>query len=306
MQADTKTARLAFGALVLGAAGIGFAPIVVRLSELGPSATAFYRFALAIPLLGLLSDLEAKRTGVRTTPPSDRTRLLLVLAGLFFAADIALWHLSILHTTVANATLLTNFAPVFVTLGAWLFFRERPTVLFAIGMALAIAGAALLMGASLQVDPHRLGGDLLGLSSAVFYGAYQLTIKQLRRGRGALQVILGSTTVSAIALLIVTVLTEPQWVALTLDGWLLLVALALISQALGQGMIVYGLAHLPSGFSSVTLLVQPLVAALLAWVLLGEVLGTMALVGAVVILAGIVLARSGSAPRTGRADRRTP
>lgn len=296
MDAD-RTVRLALAALVLGAVGIGFAPLFVRLSELGPSATAFYRFALAIPLLWVLGEVEAKRTEIRAPPSTRHTRSLLVLAGLFFAADIALWHFAIHATTVANATLLTNFAPVFVTLGAWVLFRERPTVVFALGLTLALLGAALLMGASLHVDPRHLVGDLYGLGSAFFYGAYQLTIKRVRRGTGTLKVILASTTVSAVALLVLAILTEPRLVPLTLVGWGMVVALAVVSQSLGQGFIVYGLAHLPSGFSSVTLLVQPIVAALLAWLFLGEVLGPVALLGAFVVLAGIVLARLGSGQR---------
>lgn len=293
-----RTVRLALAALVLGAVGIGFAPVFVRLSELGPSATAFYRFALAIPLLWALGEWEVRRTDRRPPPATGRTRLLLVLAGLFFAADIALWHFSIQATTVANATLLTNFAPVFVTLGAWVLFRERPTLVFALGLIVALVGAALLLGASFQIDRGHVVGDLFGLSSALFYGAYQLTIKQVRRGTGTLQVILASTTVSALALLILAAFTEPALVPLTLSGWLMVVALAVVSQTLGQGLIVQGLAHLPSGFSSVTLLVQPLVAAVLAWFVLGEMLGPLALFGAVVVLAGIVLARLGSGQRT--------
>ncbi len=117
--------RFAFPALLIGAAFLGFSPIAVRLSELGPSATAFHRVALAIPVLWLVTQIWRKAD----VPPvlTRHDHLWMALAGVFFAADLALWHWSIHLTTVANATLFSNFAPIFVTAGAWLFLRERIT-----------------------------------------------------------------------------------------------------------------------------------------------------------------------------------
>lgn len=268
----------------------------MRFSELGPSTTAFYRFFLALPLLYLLTEIDIHRS--RGTTPrfsTKRTRLLMITAGLFFAADIAFWHWSIEATTVANATLLTNFAPVFVTFGAWMLFRERPTPLFALGLILALAGAALLLGASFRIDPTHLRGDLLGLTSAIFYAGYQLTIKHVRRARSSMAVITSTTLVSAIALFVLAAATETRLIPHTSNGWLTLLGLALVAQVIGQGFIVYGLAHLPAGFASLTLLVQPIVAALLAWTLLGESLTPMAMIGGIVVLTGIVIARNATA-----------
>ena len=126
-------------ALFAGASAIGLAPIFVRLSELGPVATAFYRLLLALPVLGVWLLFENRRA--TTVPRADRK--LLLAAGLFFAADLAVWHWSIRFTTVANATLLANSAPLFVTLASWLWLGERIRSRFLLGMAIAFSGAVL-------------------------------------------------------------------------------------------------------------------------------------------------------------------
>lgn len=292
--------RWALTSLVLGAVGIGIAPLFVRLSEVGPSATGFFRMLLAIPLFGLLLELEHRRGGGPTIP-SRRARGLLVAAGLFFALDIALWHYSIVLGTVANATLLTNTAPVWVALAAWGLFGERPTPLFVVALVLAMSGAALLVGDSFRVSRTTAFGDLLGLTSGLFYAGYQLSIKRVRAGRSTLAVMTASTTITAVGLLVFAIVGGETLGPQTGRGWLYLVALAVISQVAGQGLIAYGLAHLASGFAAVTLLVQPMVAALVAWLLLSEPLGPTQAIGGAVVLGGIVLARIATAQQRDRA-----
>jgi len=281
--------RLAILALVAGALAIAFAPIFVRLSETGPAATAFWRVALAVPVLMVLA--HRARPGMKTNVP---VRWPVILCGLFFAVDIGVWHYSIEYTTVANAALLANLAPVFVALAAWALFGERITRLFILGMALAIAGAALLTGASFSLDPQQVYGDMFGVLTAVFYGAYQLSVARLRRLHSAFSIMAWSSLFSAFGLLTGTVLLGENLLPQTAAGWSVLFGIALISQVGGQTLITYAFAHLPVSFSSVSLLIHPIMSAVLAWVLLGEVLTWTHLIGAVVILAGIYLARRAS------------
>jgi drug/metabolite transporter (DMT)-like permease len=288
------TTRLALGALFGGATGIAFAPIFVRLSELGPSATAFWRLALALPALWLWMGAEARGTGGTARPSGAAEYRRLLVAGLFFAADLAVWHWSITLTSVANATLLANFAPVFVTLGAWFWFGQRVTVGFTLGMITALAGAAILVGISVRVSSQHLFGDLLGLVTAVFYAGYLLTIAELRGQFSSATVLGWSSVFSAVALLPITLLSGEGLVAVTAGGWAVLMGLALVSQVAGQGLITYALAHLPAAFSSVGLLLQPVVAALLAWLILNEPVGPWQALGAAVVLFGIALARRAS------------
>ncbi len=282
--------RVAILALVAGALAIAFAPIFVRLSETGPAATAFWRVALAVPVLMVL----ARNTRPGSIKSKVPVRWPVILCGLFFAVDIGVWHYSIEYTTVANAALLANLAPVFVALAAWALFREPITRLFILGMALAITGAALLTGASFSLDPQQVYGDMFGVLTAVFYGAYQLSVARLRRLHAAFSIMAWSSLFSALGLLAGALLLGENMLPQTAGGWSVLFAIALISQVGGQTLITYAFAHLPVSFSSVSLLIHPIMSALLAWLLLGEVLTWSHLAGATVILAGIYLARRGS------------
>jgi len=288
--APLRDQRIAFLALMAGAMGIAVAPIFVRISETGPAATAFWRVALAVPVLMMLAR-KTRPDSVKTKVP---VRWPVMLCGLFFAADLGVWHYSVAFTTVANATLLANLAPVFVALAAWALFGERITGLFVMGLALAVIGAGLLTGASFSLDLRHVYGDLLGVLTAVFYGAYQLSVARLRRFHAAFSMMAWSSLFSAMGLLAGALALGEPLLPQTLTGWAVLVGIALVSQVGGQTLITYGFAHLPVSFSSVSLLIQPMAAAYLAWLLLDETLTWAHLVGAVVILTGIYIARRGS------------
>src|SRR5204862_833183 len=151
----------ALGALLLGAVFIALSPIFVRLSEAGPTATAFWRVALAVPVLWIFF-----------RPPLRGPKLLFLAAGIAFAGDLAFWHWSIRFTSVANSTLLANLASLFVTLAAWLFWRQRPSAVFSAGLVTALAGVGLLVHTSLQFSADALLGDALGVVTAIFYAGY--------------------------------------------------------------------------------------------------------------------------------------
>lgn len=287
MSSHPAHARFALPLLLLGAVAIAFAPIFVRLSDVGPVASAFWRVALALPPL-LIWSLSEPRSA---EPPSGRGWLSLLLAGLCFAGDLAVWHWSLAYTSVANATLLANVAPVFVLLGAWLLWREKPTLKLVGGMVLAMSGALILMGDSIQLSADHLFGDALGLLTAVFYAGYLLAVKQARRHYGTGRLMLVSALVTALTLLPMALTGAGSLWPASWQGWAVLIGLALLSHTGGQSLIAFSLAHLPASFSSITLLVQPATAALLAWLLLNEPLSPWQGVGGIVILAGILLAR---------------
>lgn len=280
----------ALAALCVGALLIGFAPIFVRLADVGPVAAAFWRCALAWPVLALLARRETAEADTQSASASGQP-LLLIGAGLFFAIDISLWHYAIGMTTVANATLLANLVPLFVAPAAWLLWRERITRRFMLGLALALAGAAILIGDGLGIHRDRVMGDALAVLSAAFYAGYLLAVAQLRRTQSALRVMSWSSATVAIVLLPTALLLGETVLPATMQGWLVLAALALLSHVGGQGLITYALATLPASFSSVGLLIQPLAAAAFAWVLLSEPFGVQQALGGAVILSGILLCR---------------
>jgi drug/metabolite transporter (DMT)-like permease len=281
----------ALAALLLGAACIALSPIFVRLSEAGPVATAFWRVALAVPVLLTIWFVARRRS---TAPYAGRWPLLLA-AGLAFAGDLAFWHFSIGYTSVANSTLLANLASLFVTLGAWLMFGQRPTKLFVAGLACALAGVLLLVSSSLAFSSTALLGDALGVLTAMFYAAYIFAVKGLRdRGEATLDLMVITSMITAAILLPVSLASNEPIIPETAYGWAVLLGLALISHAAGQGLIAYALAHLPAAFSSVTLLLQPVLAAAFGWMVLSETITMWQSLGALVVLLGIYLARKGS------------
>jgi drug/metabolite transporter (DMT)-like permease len=276
--------RPALPALLLGATFIAFSPIFVRLSEAGPTATAFWRVALAVPVLWIFF-----------RPPLKGPKLLFLAAGVAFAGDLAFWHTSIQLTSVANSTLLANLASIFVTLAAWLIWRQKPRPLFLAALVLALAGVALLVHTSLEFSRTALLGDALGVVTAMFYAWYILAVKGLRdRGAATLQVMAVTSTLTAVFLFPVALASGEQMLPASAHGWWILIGLALISHAAGQGLIAYALAHLPAPFSSVGLLLQPVVAAFFAWALLSEPLVALQIAGGLVVLAAIWLARRAS------------
>jgi len=281
--------RPALAALLMGATFIALSPIFVRLADVGPSASAFWRVALAAPLLWPLALMggQARRPGARWP--------LLLAAGVAFAGDLGFWHWSIRYTSVANSTLLANLASIFVTAAVWLFWRERPSATFLVGLAAALAGVALLVHTSMAFSATALLGDALGVITAIFYAAYILVVKELRdRGVRTLELMAVTTTVTALLLLPVAMASGEPLLPQSAAGWVTLVALAWISHCAGQGLIAFSLAHLPAAFSSVSLLFQPVMAALFGWLLLREALVPLQMIGAAVVLAGIYLARRGA------------
>ena len=282
--------RLAFLALIGGATGIGFAPILVRLSETGPTATAFYRLLFALPLLWAWAIWNQSSNPATRRPATRKEFLQLAAAGLLFTGDLSIWHWSLQFTSVANSTLLANITPIFVTIGAWFLFGDRITPSFIAGMTLAIGGGAMLVGSSFSLGSQHLLGDTLSLVAAVFYAGYLLALKHLRRSFSTATIMAWSGLASCSGFGLVAWLSGDTMWATTTGGWLVLLALALVCHVGGQALIAYGFGHLPASFSSVSLLWQPVVAAAVAWAILGERLRLWQGFGAVVVLAGIAVA----------------
>lgn len=284
--------RAAFACLLAGGVCIASAPIFVRLSDTGPVASAFWRVALAAPLLWAWVFLSPRssREGQRAGAQS-----ILWLAGIFFALDLGFWHWSIVWTSVANATLLANLAPIVVTLAGWILWKQKVTNVFLVGMFVAIAGMFVLVGPNFLVGGTRLAGDALAALTAVFYASYQLAIKRARDNQAATAPLMAWTsTITAIVLLPFALLSPQPMLPAGTYGWLVLFGLAIVSQIMGQGLIAYASAHLPASLTSVSLLIQPVVAALVAWALFGEAVGAAQFVGGAIVLAGIWIARRAS------------
>jgi len=280
---DSRSRAPALAALVFGAVAIGFAPIFVRLTETGPVAAGFWRLALALPLLAPF----ALRKG------EGRPEPLMLLAGLFFACDLGLWHYSIMFTSVANATVLANLTPIVVTAAGWWLFRERPARAFLVGLALGVAGAiivAMSHRAGPPVSPHARLGDLFALGTTVWYASYFLAVRHLRGQRSTASIMFWSSLVGVVLLGGAMLVLREQVIPSGLAGWGACIGLALV-HVFGQGAIAWALGRLPAATAAVVVLIQPVVAAFLGWILFSEAVSPMQAAGAVLALAGVAIAQ---------------
>jgi drug/metabolite transporter (DMT)-like permease len=279
--------RLApLAALVAGAVAIGVSPISVRLADVGPFASAFWRVALALPLLWAWA-----RLADGPSRPSQRFAPATILAGLAFAGTLFFWHPSITHTSVANATFFATTAPVWVVLFGWLLFRQRATADVLMGLGLCLIGGAALLAQSFQLKPAGAIGDLFGVATAVFYGLYFLAVQAARKTTSAARVTFEATLITAAILFVVAFVAEPTILPRSGTGLAALLAMAWISHSGGQGLLAVALGRLSAAFSSLVIFLEAIAAAGFAWAALGEPVTLVQALGGVTILAGIFVAR---------------
>jgi drug/metabolite transporter (DMT)-like permease len=298
-----RTDLRALAVLTFGAAVIGLAPIGARLTETGPAAGAFWRLLFAAPFLALLAFRPAARAGGQGV----RLNRWAAGAGLLFAMDMAFWHYGLTLTSVANATVLTNLTPVVVTAAAWILFRERPRRLFLAALGLAVCGAVLMAAAKGSggrgTDPTL--GNTLSVITALWYGGYFLFVRQARRSHTASSVMFWTGVVGAPLLLAAALVLREDLVPETAAGWAACAGLALVHVA-GQGSIAWALGRLPTALAAVTVLVQPVVAAGIGWLVFSERISLIQALGAAVLLAGVVLAQLSARTKTGGAPDGAP
>ena len=285
--------RRAFIALVMGGMAIGCSPIFVRISEVGATSTAFWRLALALIPLALLFAREQRGDAPSRLPRKFSEHALAAAPGVILGIELVAWHASIHLTSVANSTLLANMAPVMVTLFSWLVLRQAVSRRFFVGLFLSMAGAVILTSVDAPLKSGTTFGDLIALLAAALYAAYLLILGHARKIYSTSTIMLWSSASAALCVLVFAVLSEPTILPWTITGWAIVIGLAWISHACGQSLIIYALAWLPVTFSSLTLLIQPVVAALLAWLLLNEPLSASQMVGGLIVILGIYLAKRG-------------
>ncbi len=276
--------RRAYVAVILANIALAFGPWFVRLADTGPVASAFWRITLAAPLLVAM----ALATGWRPAGLARGLWATLAVAGVAFAADLASWHLGILQTTLANATLFGNSAILIFPLYGFIATRSLPSRVQGLALALASVGAALLMGQSYQLDPRHLGGDLLCLLAGVLYALYFILMARARSTMPPLPALTLSTLASiAPLLLFATALGE----RIVPTHWGALIGLALASQVFGQGLMIYALGRLSPLVVGIALLVQPVVSATIGWLVYDERLGLPDLIGVALVAVALVLVR---------------
>lgn len=272
--------------LLFGLTAIGFSAIFVRSADAPGTVTAFYRMGIgsavmALPFLNHLhrKEFQLSRPGV----------IAAIMAGIFFGGDLALWSTGITLSGAALPTLMANTAPIWVGLGAAVLFRERQTKMFWLGLVVSMAGAALILGQDFSLNGGAGLGTLLGLGAAVFYGGYYLLAQRGRIFLDTLSFFWLSSFSSAVVLLLLNLGLGRPFTGYDTPTYLNFLALGTIVQVAGWIAINYVQGYLPASIVAPTLLGQPVVTAVLAFVLLGERFTFWHIAGAIVVLTGVYL-----------------
>jgi len=278
-------AYLSLGAGVLA---LSFSAMFVRWADAPGPVTALYRMFFSI---FLLLPFFIQRTNIN---PATKTRAIIfpLLAGIFTALDLALWTTSLSYTTAANATLLGNTAPLWVALGTWLILKQRLSGAFWYGLAITLAGAALIMGADFILHPRFGIGDLLATLTGVFYGGYYLFTERSRIYFGSISHVFFVGIGASFTLFIVNILLRHPITGFDTRTWIVFLSSALVSQVIGYMALAYALGHLPASVVAPTMVLQPIVTTLLAIPLLGEIPNLWQALGGLVALTGIYIINS--------------
>ena len=285
--------------LLMGGICIGFAPILLRFGvgeggsdSLGPQAVAFWRFVFALPIL--LSINLALNRRLPRKPNKYAT-----LAGTFFALNIGLWHWGLTITTVANATFIVGLGNMLAGLTAWVILKERPTNMWAVAVIIAVLGAALLSlgGPSDETAKSDIRGDALSLAAAVMVSCYVVFGKLARRHLSAIDVIIWATLTEAVISAglvglskVVAIMPSETLMPASIAALYAPLMLAIVVQTMGQGLIILGLGKASAAVAGVMIVVQPVTAAAIAWVLFDESLLGFQILGAGLILLGVFIA----------------
>ncbi|NER22333.1 MAG: DMT family transporter [Symploca sp. SIO1C2] len=309
MAANQSINRGAFVALIVGLVAVSASPIFIRLSEMeiSPYATIFHRSWMATAIFAALllipnnssvgtalldSDTNSIKQQLRK-PRSRSLQWLLLGFGLTFTAAVISWAWALTKTTVANSSLLHSSIPIFTGLLGWLFLGQRFRPSFWVGMAIATTGAILLGIEDFQFNPEQIWGDSVSLLSAVFFSVDLLLVEQLRQR-------LSSSTILFYGFSMVTLLSFPLVLCFpetalptSLNGWLTLLAMTIICQVVGHGLLTYALKDITAGIVSLCHLLVPILSAAEAWWVFGEALSKLSILTFVTVLAGIIISLRG-------------
>ncbi len=275
---------LAFAALILGNVAIAFGPLMVRFADTGPIASGFWRLALALPFLAFF----AHRAGFRIGSVPSPILWLLILAGVTFGIDIIAWHIGIVHTKVANATLFGNCASILLVFYGIYLARKLPGRMQMTAILLAVAGGALLMGQSFELSPRNFMGDVFSLIGGLFYAFYLVFMIRVRESTESWGALTLASVVAALVMLPAAIVAGEQVIPV---NWTPLILLALSSQVIGQGLLTYALSHFKPLLIGLALLLQPAISAVAGWLVFEETLTLFDIVGGVLVMAALVLVR---------------
>ncbi len=269
--------------LLLGVFCIAWSAIFVKTAHAPALTSGFYRYFFCF--LGILPIWIYKKIKI----PNQRTLLWIILGGFFFVCDMGLWNLSILQTSASVSTLLANNASVFVGLGTLIFFKQRLSTIYWIGLLVATIGVFTVAGRDFLYNPNLGTGHLMAIGAAVFYAGYLLITQQVRESVDVVN-FMGWSLISCLFFCYL-ICWQQDLPMLHFDNqtWLSFIAAGLICHLAGWLSINYALGFLPAAIVSPTLLIQPVLTSIISFFLLHEILRTEQIIGGFIVILGVYL-----------------
>ncbi len=283
MVQDKARGRLALPAVAVGVLAVSAAAIFIRLADAPAVAVAFWRCALGAAILLLPAILRREKF------PRGRTLYVGMASGVALGAHFGFWISSLDYTSVAASVVLVSTQPVFVAILAYLLFGERTSPLSFAGILVALAGTAVIAGDG-SVGSAAIFGNTLALVGAITVAIYVLIGRSSRtRGVGVLPYSIVVYSAAALTLLGATLLLGARLWGYSGETWFWLWAITLGPQIMGHTVFNWALRYVEASIVSGTILAEPVVSALLAWLILSEKPGLPTIFGGFVVLAGLFL-----------------
>jgi drug/metabolite transporter (DMT)-like permease len=301
MVTRTNSASLPLFSILLACGGgtlLGFSPIFVRASDLGPMTTGFYRLLFSLPLLWVWMTYERCNNTEKKLKITRNDALVLALAGGFFAFDLALWNWSIDYTAIVNATLFNNTSAFFVPLFMWMIFSEKQNPRTFLAAIFGFMGCVLLGVESYNISMDNFLGDFVALLSGFMVTAYVITVKKIRDRVPTGLLMFWTSIASLVGMGIFGILFEESFWPLTYNDWISVLGQGLLVHVMGQGFLAYSFGKIPASYGALIMLLAPVTAALLGWIIYGESLSLIKIIGVSVIMTSIIAVRKGVPQRT--------
>lgn len=277
-------------ALIIGSILIAFSPVLIKLSGAPGTITMFYRMvfgSLALLIPFLISRLKSKNN------LSQKGIWYAICAGLMLAIDMALWATGIMASNAAMPTLVGNLAPLWVGIGSVLIFKEKQSKQFWFGLLMALSGVSFLVLRDFYIPNGIFTGLILGLLAGIFYAGFMLLTQPGRKHLDTISFLFISTLSTAIFLGLFAVMQNLPFTGYSTKVWTIFIIKGLLLQAGAWFLINFAQGYVPASLVSPTLLTQPVVAAVLAFFMLNEVLGLWHVIGGIVVVVGIYVVHFG-------------
>lgn len=278
---DTRDILLELVAIAFLATG----GIFIKFSTLLPINTGFYRVLFSLPLLFPLAYKHLKYLTWKDT-------LVLFIAGVFLAGDIALWNLSFSYTSVANANLLTNLTPFTVIPISYFLFKERIPKYFLVGAVVTFLGVFILINGKAIPSTSNYFGDFLAFCASFFYAGFLLISYRLRERIESSVIMFISGFGSATALLIFSILIEGFQVPHGVEQLWPLLGLTVCLQVVGHNLLAHCQGKISVNLSSIICLSQPAIATIYSFIIFAETISIAEIMGIIIVIVGVYIVKA--------------